>query len=74
MGREIFSHEVFDGCHTPPLYTSNKLTPVEGFVVPEEHRQRYGIIERVVGTNPDLALRTRKGTGYYKIPSLRGVW
>jgi hypothetical protein len=27
-----------------------------------------------VGTDPGLALRTRKGTGYYKIPSLRGVW
>jgi hypothetical protein len=21
-----------------------------------------------------LALRTRKGTGYYKVPSLKGVW
>src|SRR5262249_52020546 len=73
-GREIFAREGCLGCHTPPLYTSNKLTPVEGFVVPEEHRQRYGIIDRVVGTDPDLALRTRKATGYYKVPSLRGVW
>jgi hypothetical protein len=74
MGREVFSREGCEGCHTPPLYTSNKLTPVEGFVVPEEHRQRYGIIDRIVGTDPELALRTRKGTGYYKVPSLRGVW
>ena len=73
-GREIFSREGCNGCHTPPLYTSNKLTPVEGFVVPDEHRQRYGIIDRVAGTDPKLALRTRKGTGYYKVPSLRGVW
>jgi hypothetical protein len=27
-----------------------------------------------VGTDPSLALRTRKGTGYYKVPSLKGVW
>ena len=27
-----------------------------------------------VGTDPGLATRTRKGTGFYKIPSLRGVW
>jgi hypothetical protein len=29
---------------------------------------------RSVGTDPDLALRTRRGTGYYKVPSLKGVW
>src|SRR5262249_17951762 len=27
-----------------------------------------------VGTDPDLALKTRRGTGYYKVPSIRGVW
>jgi hypothetical protein len=27
-----------------------------------------------VGTDPGLALSTRRGTGYYKVPSLRGVW
>jgi hypothetical protein len=27
-----------------------------------------------VGTDPELALRTRRGTGYYKVPSLKGVW
>ena len=27
-----------------------------------------------VGTDPGLALNTRKGTGYYKVPSLKGVW
>jgi len=73
-GHKIFSREGCEGCHTPPLYTSNKLTPSEGFVVPAEHRQQYGIIERPVGTDPELAMRTRKGTGYYKVPSLKGVW
>ena len=27
-----------------------------------------------VGSDPSLALRTRRGTGYYKVPSLKGVW
>jgi len=27
-----------------------------------------------VGTDPGLALATGKGTGYYKVPSLKGVW
>jgi hypothetical protein len=27
-----------------------------------------------VGTDPGVALKTRKGTGLYKVPSLRGVW
>jgi hypothetical protein len=73
-GRAVFAREGCDACHTPPLYTSNKLTPAAGFTVPPEHPARYGIINRSVGTDPDLALRTRKGTGYYKVPSLKGVW
>ncbi|MGH7710948.1 MAG: hypothetical protein ACREOG_06670, partial [Gemmatimonadaceae bacterium] len=27
-----------------------------------------------VGTDPTLTLTTRRGTGYYKVPSLRGLW
>jgi hypothetical protein len=27
-----------------------------------------------VGTDPFLATRTRRGTEYYKVPSLKGVW
>jgi hypothetical protein len=27
-----------------------------------------------IGTDPRYALATRKGTGYYKVPSLKGVW
>ena len=34
----------------------------------------YEILADSVGTDPNLALRTRRGTGYYKVPSLKGVW
>ena len=27
-----------------------------------------------IGTDPTLTMQTRRGTGYYKVPSLRGVW
>jgi hypothetical protein len=39
--------------------------------------QPLGITEGIhvaVGTDAELALRTRKGTGYYKVPSLKGLW
>jgi len=73
-GQKVFEREGCAVCHTPPLYTNNKLTPVEGFNVPEDHLKRYDILSASVGTDARLALRTRRGTGYYKVPSLRGVW
>jgi hypothetical protein len=73
-GQKIFQREGCAGCHTPPLYTNNKLTPVEGFRVPEEHLRKYDILPVSVGTDPTLTLKTRRGTGYYKVPSLKGVW
>ena len=73
-GRRVFAREGCNDCHTPPLYTSNQLTPVDGFTIPADRRTSDEIIGRSVGTDPELALRTRKGTGYYKVPSLKGVW
>jgi hypothetical protein len=74
-GEAIFRRERCDRCHTPPAYTSGKLAPVEGFAVPADHPNAADVIsDPVVGTDPGLALKTRKGTGFYKVPSLRGVW
>ena len=50
------------------------LTPAAGFSVPEEHLRKYDILPEVVGTDPELTMNTRRGTGYYKVPSLKGVW
>jgi len=74
LGKTVFEDQGCVGCHTPPLYTNNQLIPVEGFTVPEGHSQRYDIMEIPIGTDPRLALNTRRGTGYYKVPSLKGVW
>jgi hypothetical protein len=73
-GREVFAHEGCGSCHTPPLYTNNKLTPAVGFRLPAQGLEAPDVMSRSVGTDPDLALKTRRGTGYYKVPPLRGVW
>lgn len=73
-GEKVFAREGCNQCHTAPLYTSNKLTPARGFIVTEQHRSTYDIEPTVVGTDAELTMRTRRGTGFYKIPSLRGVW
>jgi hypothetical protein len=57
-----------------PLYTNNKLTPALGFQVPEDLLKSGDILNVSVGTDSTLAMQTRRDTGFYKIPSLRGVW
>lgn len=73
-GQKIFARVGCPGCHTPPLYTNNKLTLAQGFVPPKDAPATLDILPISVGTDTGLALGTRKGTGYYKIPSLKGVW
>lgn len=74
-GRQVFDDEGCAKCHDPKQgYTNNKLTPVDGFSVPENHPEKEHIMNRSVHTDPGLALKTRKGTGFYKVPTLRGVW
>jgi hypothetical protein len=73
-GQKVFQQQGCAACHTPPLYTNNKLTPAVGFRVPDDLRKTDDILDVVVGTDPTLAMETRRGTGFYKVPSLRGVW
>ena len=73
-GRKIFEREGCGQCHTPSAYTNNMLTLAAGFTPPADHFGKYEILKMSVGTNPNLALTTRRGTGYYKVPSLRGLW
>jgi hypothetical protein len=73
-GKKVFERERCGTCHTPPLYTNNKIIPATGFDIPPGHPERYDILRISVGTDPRLTMQTRRGTGYYKVPSLRGVW
>lgn len=70
-GRLLFEKLECARCHTPPLYTNNKLVPVEGFEFPAG---RADIVSAQIGLDPRYTLDTHKGTGYYKVPSLKGVW
>jgi hypothetical protein len=74
-GQKVFAGEKCGGCHTAPLYTSNKLVPVDGFQPPPNSDVSSDVLSTPrVGTDPRYALESHKGTGYYKIPSLKGVW
>jgi hypothetical protein len=73
-GKKIFDREGCASCHTPPLYTNNKLTLAKGFTPPADHPYTDDIMPISVGTDPGRAMQTRVGTGFYKVPSLKGVW
>jgi hypothetical protein len=73
-GQQVFERERCGTCHTPPLYTNNKITPADGFQIPPEHLRTYDILPISMRTEPSLTLKTRRGTGYYKVPSLKGLW
>jgi mono/diheme cytochrome c family protein len=73
-GERIFRREGCSACHAPPLYTNNRLTLAQDFTPPAEHFKFLDIMRVSVGTDPNLAMKTRKGTGYYKVPSLKGLW
>lgn len=73
-GEKIFAREGCAGCHIPPLYTNNKVTLARGFLPAKNGPPGLDVVPISVGTDPGLALRTRKATGYYKVPSLKGVW
>jgi cytochrome c553 len=73
-GAKVFEREACTGCHPAPLYTNNQLTPAKGFRVPAELRATDSVLDVSVGTDPTLAMETRRGTGFYKVPSLRNLW
>jgi hypothetical protein len=67
-GEKIFTREGCAGCHKPPLYTNNKITLADGFKAPPDRPAGLDLLLVSVKTDPNLALKTRKGTGY------QGVW
>jgi len=74
QGRAVFEREGCAECHVPERgYTNHKLTIVDGFTVPVSHPEREHVMPQSVHTDSRYALETRKGTGFYKVPSLLGV-
>lgn len=73
-GKKVFETQGCGGCHTPPLYTNNKLTLAGTFTTPPDHRSRHDVLPVRVGTDARSAFESLRGRGYYKVPSLKGVW
>jgi hypothetical protein len=73
-GQEVFQREGCPRCHTPPLYTNNKLTLADGFAPSVDEFADYEVLPVSLHSDPTLALQTRRGTGFYKVPSLKGLW
>jgi hypothetical protein len=73
-GQAVFKEQGCGNCHTAPLYTNNRLTLAAGYHPSESVMRLTGAMNISVGTDPNLALKTRKGTGFYRVPSLRMVW
>jgi hypothetical protein len=73
-GARLFDREACGNCHAPPAYTNNKLVRAPGFTVADAHPERANVLAQRVGSDPYLATQTRRGTGLYKVPSLKGLW
>lgn len=73
-GKVVFDQAGCFVCHPPPLYTNNQLTPVQEFQESAIHVSKPEILQINVDTDSNLTLHTRRGSGYYKVPSLRGLW
>ena len=75
-GEEVFERADCGRCHTPPLYTNNKLMAVDGFTsfAHPSSPPASDVMHEQIGLDAGLALKTRKGTGYYKVPTLKGLW
>jgi hypothetical protein len=73
-GQRVFSRARLWRIPHAALYTNNKITPAQGFSIPKDLRQMESILDVCIGTDPALALETRRGTKFYKVPSFCGVW
>ncbi len=74
QGKAVFDRDGCASCHEPPAYTNNKFTRAAGYKVPADHPEKANILTRSADAEPTLATKTRRGTGLYKVPSLKGVW
>jgi hypothetical protein len=68
-GQQVFAAEGCTRCHS-----TGRLTLAAGYHPPEETLRATGAMNISVGTDPNLALKTRKGTGFYRIPRLHMLW
>jgi len=74
-GQKVFMSNGCANCHQPDQnYGSDRLVAAPGFEVPVDHPEKSRVMSRRVNTDSTLTMSTRRGTGFYKVPSLRSVW
>ena len=59
--------------HASTLY-QQQADPSQRFRCPHRASDAIRHLGDSVGTDASLTMTTRRGTGYYKVPSLKGVW
>jgi hypothetical protein len=81
QGETLFHNNGCSKCHDPEQgYTNNKLITAPGYEPPPDHPFNGDIVRtssgdpRRIGTDPRSATVSYRGRGFYKVPSLRGVW
>src|SRR5438046_2222179 len=68
-GEKIFQQQGCHACHTPPLYTNNKLTTAVGFAVPDKLRKTDSILDVLRGNRSYIGDAGRAaGPGSTKSP------
>jgi mono/diheme cytochrome c family protein len=80
-GSTIFKSEGCFRCHDPNQgYTNNKLIAADGYEPPDDHPFGDDIVRtldgkpRRIGVDSRSAVVSHRGRGFYKVPSLLGVW
>ena len=75
-GQNVFKREGCVLCHAPPLYTNNMLT-LAGDFEPQPEATLCKVRDSGCPgghRSPRSSMRSVRGTGYYWVPSLKGVW
>jgi CxxC motif-containing protein (DUF1111 family) len=62
-GKKLFERKGCPACHTPPLYTNNKLTLAKGFAPARTKPVSLDVLPISVGTDPGLGMDDAKGHG-----------
>jgi len=74
-GKQVFMTNGCARCHEPGKdYSSDKLVAATDFKVSPGHPEMARVMSSRVNTDSTLTLSTRRGTGFYKVPSLKSVW
>ena len=71
-GQIVYERAGCATCHTPPLYTNNRLIPVDGFEPPEDHKRGFELMEVARGHRSALCPGNSQGHRLLQDPLAKG--